>query len=231
MAQLTQAELDRLLNQPIYSWDTATMLSGVVDFLEFSEGNLSWQRQREVQKAREEGATVEFDPPDEHLTGQYRFQLIEAAEHRFDVSLSQSIRYGGLVAFITVVEMCAKTFAQRLTKSIPKVPDGENEHIHLLVYLNQESSSGCDGDISDLKNLVYVRNCIVHAAGLVERHKFGREIREIVRALNGFAIWDEDFLGTSIRVEKGAVENYAKRATEWVPKLHERCVTIGILKG
>lgn len=231
MTALTQADLDRLLNQPIYSWDTSTILSGVVDFLEFSEGNLSWQREREIQKARVEGENVQFAPPDEHLADQYRSQLIKAAEYRFDVSLSQSIRYGGLVAFVTTVELCAKTFASVLKVTFPKAPEGENEHVHLLANLDCTSSSGFDAEIEDIRKLVRVRNCIVHAAGLVERHKFEKEIRETVKSLKGFSIWTEDFLGPSIRIERGAVESYAKRATEWVPKLHERCAMKGIFKA
>jgi hypothetical protein len=227
---LSQADLDRLLDQPIYSWDTSTMLSGVVDFLEFSESNLSWQREREIKKARDEGAKVEFEPPDEHLADQYRSQLIESAEYRFDVSLSQSIRYSGLVAFVTSVELCAKVFEKTLSVALPEVSKGENENVRLILALNEKSSSGFEDDIADLRKLVYVRNCIVHAAGFVERYDFENEVRNTVTLLKGFSIWQEDFLGASIRIQQGAVEHYAKRATEWLPKLHEQCATMGILR-
>ncbi len=227
---LTQADLDRLLNQPIYNWDTSTMLSGVVDFLEFSENNLSWQREREIKKARDEAATVEFAPPDEHLVDQYRSQLIEAAEYRFDVSLSQTIRYSGLVAFVTSVELCAKAFEKVLNVAISKAPKGENEHVHLIAELNRKSSSGFENDIADIRNLVFVRNCLVHAAGFIARYEFESEVRNIVKSLVGLTVWNEDFLGTSIRIDKGAVERYGKRATEWLPKLHERCAEQGMLK-
>lgn len=202
MTEITQADLDRLLNQTFYSWDTTTMLSGVVDFLEFSEANLLWQRRRELRKAQEEGASVEFDPPDQRLAASYRSQLIEAAEYRFDVSLSQSIRYSGLVTFVTALELCAKAFSKRLTRNIPDTPPGENENVHLLSFLNRLSSSDFDNYIDDLRRLVYVRNCVVHTAGFVERYKFEKEIQEAVKSLKGFSIWKEDFLGTSVASNK-----------------------------
>lgn len=59
--------------------------------------------------------------------------------------------------------------------TFPKVSDGENEHIHLLANLNQASSSDFESDIADIRELVYVRNCVVHAAGFVERYKFEKE--------------------------------------------------------
>jgi len=231
MPRLTQSDLDRLLDETIYSWDTATMLSGLVDFLEFSEHNLSWQREREIRRARDEGATVELEPPNEHLVGQYRTQLIESAEYRFDVSLSQSVRYAGLVAFVTTAELCAKTFAKALNTRFRDAPDGENEHVHLLACMNGASSSDFGDDIADLRNLVRARNCVVHAAGFLQRYKFEAQVRDALESLRGFAIWDEDYLGVSIRIERGAVESYAKRAAEWVPILHKRSTECGILKA
>jgi len=207
------------------------MLGGVIDFLEFSEGNLAWQRQREIRKAQQEGALVEFEPPDEHLAPSYRVHLIESAEYRFDIGLSQNIRYAGLVTFVTALELCAKAFSKRLTQSIEDAPTGENEHVYLFSCLNRLSSSGFDNYIDDLRRLVFARNCIVHAAGFIERYKFEKDIREAVQSLKGFTIWNEDYLGTSIRIEEGAVERYAKAAKEWVPKLDERCTTAEILKG
>ncbi|QQX89271.1 hypothetical protein JJQ59_37615 (plasmid) [Cupriavidus necator] len=50
---LTPEQLQRLLDEPIDSWDVCNLLSGTVDFLEFSESNLAWQRRRELQRAQE----------------------------------------------------------------------------------------------------------------------------------------------------------------------------------
>ncbi|TAJ91799.1 MAG: hypothetical protein EPO31_13915 [Gammaproteobacteria bacterium] len=230
MNRLAEYDLERLLNQPIYSWDTATMLENIVDYLEFSEQNLSWQRKREIRSAKLEGDHIEFDPPDEHLTGQYRHQLIESAEYRFDVCIAQSIRYAGLSAFITVIELCSKAFLKVLGFELTRAPDGENKNVYLLSLLNQKSSSGFEREIEDLKSLTYIRNCIVHAAGFIERYKYKAHIIESINKLQGFAIWKENYLGVSVCINPGAVELYARKATEWVPKLHENCIKIGIIK-
>jgi antitoxin HigA-1 len=37
-----------------------------------------------------------------------RVQIVESAELRFDIGLSQSVRYGGIVAYVTSVEWCMK---------------------------------------------------------------------------------------------------------------------------
>jgi hypothetical protein len=230
MTKLTQADVDRLLDQTFYSLDTTTMLSGVIDFLEFSEGNLSWQRRREMRKAKHEGDTIKFDLENQHLEAQYRHHLIENVEYWFDVSLSQRIRYAGLVAFVTTLEWCSKGLAKQFTLKPPKVPNKENRHVHFLAHIDELSSSGFRVHIDNVRKLVRVRDCIVHSAGFLEGHKFDKDIRDAARALKGFSIWDENLLGKSVRIEQGAVERYASNANEWVPKLVERCVKAGLVK-
>lgn len=185
MGKLTQADLDRLLDQTFYAWDTSTLLSDVTAYLEFSESNLSWQRQQELKRAKQEGDTAKFEPEDEHLEAQYRQQLIEGVEYWFDVSLSQRIRYAGLVAFVTSLEWSSKGFAKYFTKKQPKTPNKQNRHVHFLANLNELSSSGFDTHIEELKKLVQVRDCVVHSAGFLEGEKHDRDIREAVKTLKG----------------------------------------------
>lgn len=231
MAKLTQFDLDHFLSEPIYSWNAAVEFSGVIDFLEFAEGNLAWQRRRAVRKAQEEGSSVEFDTPDKQLAAQYREHLVEAAEYLWDVVLSQRIRYAGLVAFISTVESCAKAFCKRLLQDLPPRPNGENKSVHLLEFLNDVSSSRFEGQICDLRRLMHVRNCVVHAGGFLERYKWEDEVRKSATALRGFSIWEENFLGTSIHIEEGPLEQHAKAAAEWLPLLDKKATVAGILKA
>ena len=230
MKTITQSDLNLLLDQTYYGWDTKTMLGDVIGFLEFSEANLTWQKRRELLRAEHEGKNTEFRLEDQHLAASYRGQLIEAVEYGFDVSLAQRVRYSGLVAFVTTMEWCAKLFSKRLKHESPSVPAGHNKHVHLFSYLNIESSSQFEKQIDDLKKLVHVRNCVVHASGFVEGYEFEKEVRETLGSLDGFSTWSENFLGTNIKIEKNAIEKFAEGAMAWVPQLDERCTAAGMFK-
>ena len=231
MGQLTKEEIDRLLSQPIYTWDTSTMLNGVVDYLEFSEENLSWQRKREIKIATSEGDSAVFDEKHQHLASSYRGQIIESAEYRFDVTLSQSVRYGGLSAFITTIELCAATFEKSFLSKCPKTSKGENKHVNLLSVLNVKTNAGYEKEIMDIRRLVHVRHCVAHAAGLVDKYKYKDQLITDIEELNGFSIWNDNYLGTSVHIDKGAIERYAEQATMWIPNLHELSVKSGILEA
>jgi hypothetical protein len=223
---------EEFLNQPLelYSWQTTSMLGSVIDFLKWCEGNFLWQRHREIQTAKKEGAEFESMLPDEYEIAMHRNDLIREAKYQFEVRLAQSVRYAGLVAFVTALEWCAMDFRRRLPQKPPHEPSKENKHVHLLNWLNQSSSSGFDSHIDDLRRLVHVRNCVAHTAGFVDGYEYENELKESVKSLKGISIWDENDLGTSLCIEEGAVERYAEAAIEWVSTLDERCTTAGILK-
>jgi hypothetical protein len=142
----------KFLNEPLelYSWQTTGMLGSVIDFLKWCEGNFLWQRRREIQRAQTEGANL-LDPPDEFEIAWYRNHLIKEAEDQFDVRIAQSVRYAGLVAFVTAVEWCAMDFRRRLPQKPPRKRSKENKHVHLLYWLNRLSSSGFGSHIDDLR--------------------------------------------------------------------------------
>src|ERR1051325_10781443 len=104
MATMTKADVERLLNQTFYSWDTRTLLGHIVGFLEFSEQNISRQRIVDLEKAKDEADSTHFSLEDEYLAGQFKDHLIQGVEYGYDVSLSQQVRYAGLVAFVTTIE-------------------------------------------------------------------------------------------------------------------------------
>lgn len=207
------------------------MLADVLDFLEFSENNLSWQRRREIRKVEREAEQVEFEEKDKYLEPQYRAQLIEGAEYRFDVSLSQRIRYAGLVAFVTTIQWCALTLRKRMVLPLPECPKSTNKEMHILATLNVMGSCGFDRGISDISDLIHVRNCIVHAAGLVNSYEHASTLPASITRLSGIKICNTNFLGPSIEIAQGAVEAYVGAANEWLPKLDEVCTARGILKS
>src|SRR5437762_1823135 len=114
MAGLSKEQLERILSQPIYSWDTSHMLGEVLSFLRFAEQNLASEREQEMRRAEEESKAA--FPPGHEYHHSYRQHLIDNVEYGFDVSLSQRIRYAGLVAFLTTVEWFAKAMKRRFRK-------------------------------------------------------------------------------------------------------------------
>ena len=224
---LTPEQVYRLLHEPIYSWDVAARLSGIVDFLEFSERNLAWQRQREVRRAKKEADTLEFEPQDAHLLLQARKQMVESAELRFDIGLSQSVRYAGIVAYVTSIEWCMKLFNARLPHPFSSK---KSDSVHILKHLSTKVAYPLSEQAATLKRMIAVRNCIVHSAGLVKGDKHETDIRAAIAALNGFGISNAGFIGDEICVDIGAVEHMAKEALIWVPALDKACSTNGTFK-
>ncbi len=228
---LTAEQVDRLLNSTIYSWDVSSLLSGIVDFLEFSESNVAWQREREVRRARKEADELDFGPMDAHLLPQAQVQIVESAEYRFDIGLAQSVRYSGLVAYVTAVEWCAKLFASRASTPVPKSPKGTNEAVHILRSLDAKTEGGFEQQINVFERVVFVRNCVVHAAGLIRGDKHEVELRAAISAVPSFELSTAGFLGESVHISKGAIEALARSALEWIPLLDRECSENGTFKN
>lgn len=220
---LTLEQLQRLLDEPIYSWDVSNLLSGTVDFLEFSEHNLAWQRRRELQRAQERANALKFAPEDDHLLPRAREQIIESAELRFDIGLSQSVRYSGVIAFVTAVEWCMSLFAKRLSSPISVKPRGENEAVHMLNHLDGKIAHRLAGEVLALRQIVVIRNCIVHAAGVIGSYRYEAGVRKALASLKGFGVSDDPILGAMVHIDPHAVDALAHQALVWVPALDKEC--------
>ena len=223
-------DLQRLLEEPIYSWDVSTLLSGIVDFLEFSEQNLNWQRRRAIERARQEAEELDFGPEDTHLLPKARRQLVESAELHFDIGLSQSVRYAGVVAYITSIEWCMKLFSKRLSAREPPKPKDKNAAVHILEHINTKLSQPRSVEAAMLEHVVFVRNCIAHTAGLVSIYTHESGVRKAVATLNGFSISNAAGLGDRLHIAAGAVDALARRALDWIPTLDKECSTNGVFK-
>jgi hypothetical protein len=226
----TLDELQKLLDEPIYSLDAVSLLSGLVDFLMFSESNLAWQREREIYRARQEAEALEFGSNDAHLLTQARRQIIESAKLRFDIGLSQSVRYAGVVAYVTAIEWCMKLFAARLLEPLPPKPKGKNQAVHTFEQLIARIAVPMSNELSNLERVVYVRNCIVHSTGLLKDDPYETAVRTAIAGLDGFSISHLRFLGDEIHVSAGAVDKLACSALTWVPKLDKECAETGVFK-
>jgi hypothetical protein len=228
--KLTDEQLARLLNSTIYSWDVSSRLSGIVDFLDFSERNLAWQREREVRRAEAEALDLEFDEENARFEAQARDQIVESAKLRFDIGLARNVRYAGLVAYVTAIEWCMDLFEGRLAVSAHRKPDGVNKAVHLFAHFSASAGGAWTEQVEGLRRVVYVRNCVVHNVGRVLNWKYEQSVREAIAALPGFAVSDAGFEGPSVDMAAGAVDALAKAALDWVPALDEACSRSGAFR-
>jgi len=224
----SKLDLDAILNQTFFGLDILTMLGDVEYFIEFSESNIEWQKQCELKRTEHECDEEEFDDP--NTEGQYRHQMLEGTEYRFEVSLKQRVRYAGLTALITTIEWCLLALKKQAAFDFPKKPDKTNEAVHILRVFNERAGLVLADKIDFLERLVHVRNCIVHAAGLPGSFKFEAQIRQSVPALHGITLSKANFLGESIALEAGFLERVIEDARAWLPNLEKAISQQGLLR-
>jgi len=212
-------DFDTLLDQTFWGLDILTMLGDVEDFIEFSESNIGWQKHRELRRTEQECNDFEFDDP--HLEAQYRHQALEGVEFRFEVSLTQRVRYATLIALITTVEWVLLTLKKRASFKFPRKPDKQNEAIYVLSEFNKKMNLGLEEKILILEALVKIRNCIVHDAGLLASSQYENDLRHLIPTLLGIRISNLNFLGEGIEIETGFIQGVIRDVRVWLPNLEK----------
>lgn len=223
-----QLDLTALLDQTFFGLDTLSMLGDIEDFIEFSESNIGWQKHRELRRAEEECNDVRFDDP--RLEAQYRDQMLDGVQFRFEVSLTQRVRYAALVSLITTIEWVLIALRRRTSFEFPKTPDKKNEAVHILSVFNAKASLGLEQKIVALETLVFIRNCIVHAAGLLASYKHEKELRQTLSAWTGVKVSNQNFLGDGIEIETGFLEGVIKDVRQWLPEVEKAVSEQGLLQ-
>jgi hypothetical protein len=224
----TPLDVEAFLDQTFFGLDTLAMLGDVEDFIAFSEGNIEWQKRRELRRAARECDEERFDDP--HFAEQYRVQTIEGVAYRFDVSLTQRVRYAALISLITTIEWVLISLKNRAAFAVPKKPDGKNEAVHLLEVFNKAASLDLTLQIQLIETLVQVRNCIVHAAGLLASYKYGSELRQRLSAFSGIKVSNINFLGDGIEIEQNHLQGVVEDAKRWLPGLEKVMHEKGLLQ-
>lgn len=220
-------DLNTFLDQTFFGIDTLTMLGDVEGFIEFSESNIGWQKHRELRRAEQECSNAHLDDP--HLEAQYRDQMLEGVEYRFEISLRQRVRYAGLIALITTIEWALLTLKKRTTFKFPKKPDKTNEAVHALSVLNEKAAISLEQQVQLLESLSQIRNCIVHAAGLLASDKYELDLRQGLEKLSGVKVSNLNFLGDSIEIEAGFLEGVIKDVRVWLPNIEKTLLERGLL--
>jgi hypothetical protein len=225
---MANRDLASVIDQTLFGIDTLTMLGDVEDFIAFSEINIDWQKHRELRRAEKECDDAEFD--DAQLKASYRDQRLEGVEFRFEASLKQRVRYSALITLITTIEWTLLALKNRSAFSFPKKPNKKNEVVHVLSVLNQKTASALDREIQLLEVLVQVRNCIVHAAGLLASYQHESEVRRGLALLTGIRVSKLSCLGDGIEIEAGFLDGIIKDVGRWLPQLEQAVSEQGLLR-
>lgn len=223
-----QIDLTALLDQTFFGLDTLSMLGDIEDFIEFSESNIGWQKHRELRRAEQEATIMGFDDP--RMEAQYLDQSLQGVEYRFEVSLKQRVRYAALVSLITTIEWVLIALKKQTSFDFPKTPDKKNEAVHILSVFNEKATLSLEQNIVSLEALVFIRNCIVHAAGLLVSYKHETELRETLSNLTGVKVSNQNFLGDGIEIETGFLEGVIKDVRLWLPNVEKVVSEQGLLR-
>jgi hypothetical protein len=215
----TQFEIDKLLDKTFFGIDTLFMLGDVEDFLDFSEANIEWQRRRELRRAAIEADSAEFE--DARTAGQYKEQMLESVDYRFGVNLAQRVRYSGVVAIITTVEWVLLALKARARFTVPVKPRRTSDAVHLLNTFNEAGSLDLSREIRMVESLVHVRNCLVHAAGILEEYQYEKELRASLKNLEGIRASSIKILGETLEIGPGFLQKVLEQMKIWIPKMEE----------
>lgn len=219
---LTPEQINALLNEPIYGWDSLTLLGDVEDFLDFSEANIECQAKRELRAVAAECDGMEFEDPLD--TVRYREHRVEGVQYRFNVSLTQRVRYSGLTAVITTIEWFLIVIKGRASFEVPdkpKTPKGRSEAVYLLEVFANRCGENLATEIQELQTLTQVRNCVVHSAGRIETYEHAKELRHALQGHAGMKLSDSNYLGESIEIAEGYLQSVIERAKTWLPALEK----------
>lgn len=150
--------------------------------------------------------------------------------YRFDVSLTQRVRYAALTAFITTVEWVLISLRNRAAFSVPTKPDGKNEAVHILESFDRAASLDLSSQTQLLETLVQVRNCIVHAAGLIDSYGHGEDLRQRLAHGAGIRTSNANFLGEGIEIEQRYLQGVIEDSKTWLPNLEKVMHEKGLLR-
>ena len=162
---------------------------------------------------------------------QLQNQAREGVEYRFGVILKQRVRYAALTALITTVEWCLISLKKRASFDFPNNDVNENEAVYILKVFNNKMKLELESKVLLIQKLIQVRNCIVHAAGLLEscHHKKVSNLRQSLESLHGVKASNINFLGESIEIEYGFLEGVIGDVRKWLPYLEKSAIEQGLL--
>ena len=210
------------LDTPICILDVQQQFDDILEFVEFSEKNIEWQKRSHIQTLDRKAQKFRYESPE-------YFNELQEIEYRFDIILSRKVRYSALLSLITTIEWNARFFESNVANSLEPKQTGLNASFCIYKQITERTRfKNGDNFLSIIDALIKVRNCIAHSGGIVTDYKYSDEIRSVVQKLEGFSIGNGGLSDEFIIIERGSVELLGKKLSEWVSSLintsFEKCI-------
>ena len=208
------ASLDQI---PYDLWDFEFQFTDLLDFLEFSESNIEFQRKTKIQNLQRMAKQKNLE------YAEYAAEL-QNIEGRYDISLARNLRYSVLISLASTVEWISEFLNSHVAEEIPDNlrPRCQNKSIYRLNTLILRAN--CEHhNLDTLEKIIKIRNCLIHSLGSVKYYEHREEIKNIISTLNGFNISDSHFIEEVIEIDKGAIEQIISETQSWVTGFIDEC--------
>lgn len=218
----TRLDLEALLEHPFFVFDILFLLFDIECFIGFSE---TWIRsQKPMALLHAEHEVNEGDASD-------FFDAVEGVEYRFDVMLTQRVRYAALTALITTLDWVVLQLSNQVSFEFPRRPEKTNEAIHTLAVLASKASLDLSREIQLFEKLVRIRNSVVHAGGLLTSYKHKVQIQEYLDELPGLKHSNINMLDeSSVMIEPNFLEGLISEMRLWLPSLVKALAQQGLMR-
>ena len=207
---------EKFLTTPMFALNQLSVLSDVLSFLQFSERNIQQQKSIALDGVNEEVENSGIEEPD---IFSYRRHVLDSINFRFDVALPMRVRYAALTAFTSTVEWSISTLTPSF--EFPKRPEGRSDAIHRLFVFSERCEMPIEQQINCMEFLIWVRNSIMHNAGVLKGYRYEQHIRVAIAAYRpNFAISNWHYIGDTVEIKLGAIEPLVEAWVEIIREIY-----------
>lgn len=209
-------DTEKFLNTPMFALNQLGVFSNVADFLGFSEENIAQQKTAALLRVDQDVSESGIEEPE---LFSYREHILREIDFRFDVALPMRVRYAALTAFTSTIEWSMTVLKPSFR--VPKPPKGTAPAIHLLTIFSDLCDLPITREIGCLEFLIWVRNSIMHNAGVLKGYKFEQAVRDGISAYQpSFTISNWHYIGDTVEIKRGALEPLIESWTEIIRELY-----------
>jgi hypothetical protein len=209
-------DAEKFLNTPMFALDQLGVFSSVADFLTFSEDHIAYQKLAALQGVEQKVADSDLEEPE---VFSYREHVLDSIDFRFDVALPMRVRYAALTAFTSTIEWSMTVLKPSFHVARP--PKGTALAIHLLTVFADCCDMPLTHQIRCLEFLIWVRNSIMHNAGVLKGYKYEQQVRASISAYHpNFTISNWHYIGDTVEIKRGALEPLIESWSEIIRELY-----------